>query len=64
MGIGEVFVGYPYLVGQDNGNEYNVNIWWFNKVIRWLGEVLEEYGIKLKCGRMNTGLVGNAQYAA
>jgi len=47
MGIGEVFVGYPYLVGQDNGNEYNVNIWWFNKVIRWLGEVLQEYGIRL-----------------
>jgi Transposase and inactivated derivatives len=41
------FVGYPYLVGQDNGNEYNVNIWWFNKVIRWLKDVLEEYGIRL-----------------
>jgi putative transposase len=47
MGANEVFVGYPYLVSQDDGNEYNVNIWWFNKVIRWLGEVLEEYGIKL-----------------
>jgi len=47
MGVDEVFVGYPYLVGQDNGNEYNVNIWWFNKVIRWLGEVLQEYGIRL-----------------
>ena len=47
MGIGEVFVGYPYMVSQDDGNEYNVNIWWFNKVIRWLGEVLQGYGIKL-----------------
>jgi len=47
MGVDEVFIGYPYLVGQDNGNEYNANIWWFNKVIRWLGEVLQEYGIKL-----------------
>jgi putative transposase len=47
MGVNEVFVGYPYMVSQDDGNEYNVNIWWFNKVIRWLGEVLEEYGIKL-----------------
>ena len=26
MGVNEVFVGYPYLVGQGNGNEYNVNI--------------------------------------
>ena len=24
MGVDEVFIGYPYLVGQDNGNEYNV----------------------------------------
>jgi putative transposase len=47
MGIDEVFVGYPYLVNQDNGNEYNTNIWWFNKITRWLGDVLEEYGIKL-----------------
>jgi len=47
MSVDEVFVGYPYLVSQDDGNEYNVNIWWFSKVIRWLGEVLEEYGVKL-----------------
>ncbi|MFP3316769.1 MAG: transposase [Caldivirga sp.] len=47
MGIDEVFIGYPYLVGQDNGNEYNANIWWFNKIINWLNDVLEEYGIKL-----------------
>jgi putative transposase len=46
MGANEVFVGYPYMVSQDDGNEYNVNIWWFNKVIRWLGEVLQEYGIR------------------
>ena len=47
MGIDEVFVGYPYLVGQDNGNEYNTNVWWFSKIINWLKDVLEEYGIKL-----------------
>jgi putative transposase len=47
MGIGEVFIGYPYLVSQDDGNEYNTNIWWFSKVINWLGDVLEEYSIKL-----------------
>jgi putative transposase len=35
------------MLSQDDGNEYNVNIWWFNKVIRWLGEVLQEYGVKL-----------------
>jgi putative transposase len=47
MGIGEVFVGYPYMVSQDDGNEYNTNVWWFAKIIKWLGEVLQEYGIKL-----------------
>jgi putative transposase len=35
------------MVSQDNGNEYNTNIWWFNKIINWLKDVLEEYGIKL-----------------
>ncbi len=47
MGVYEVFVGYPYLVSQDDGNEYNTNVWWFRRVINWLGDVLEEYGIKL-----------------
>jgi len=47
MGIDEVFVGYPYMVSQDDGNEYNTNVWWFNKIINWLNDVLEEYGIKL-----------------
>ena len=47
MGIDEVFIGYPYMLSQDNGNEYNANIWWFNKITRWLGEVLQEYGIKI-----------------
>ncbi len=47
MGVNEVFIGYPYMLSQDDGNEYNVNIWWFSKVINWLGDVLEEYGIKL-----------------
>jgi len=47
MGVNEVFIGYPYMVNKSNGNEYNANVWWFNKVIRWLGEVLREYGIKL-----------------
>jgi len=47
MGVDEVFIGYPYLVSQDDGNEYNTNVWWFNKIIKWLGDVLEEYGIRL-----------------
>jgi len=47
MGIDEVFIGYPYMVNKSNSNEYNVNIWWFSKIINWLKDVLEEYGIRL-----------------
>jgi putative transposase len=47
MGVNEVFVGYPYLVSQDDGNEYNTNVWWFNKIVNWLKDVLQEYGIRL-----------------
>jgi putative transposase len=47
MGVNEVFIGYPYMVNKSNGNEYNANIWWFNKIINWLKDVLEEYGIRL-----------------
>jgi len=31
MGVNEVFIGYPYMLSQNNGNEYNANIWWFSK---------------------------------
>ena len=47
MGIDEVFIGYPYMVSQNNGSEFNTNVWWYAKVINWLNDVLEEYGIKL-----------------
>jgi putative transposase len=47
MGVDEVFIGYPYMVSQDSGNEYNTNIWWYAKIINWLKDVLEEYGIRL-----------------
>jgi len=46
-GVKRVYLGYPYMISQDNGNEYNTNIWWFRKVSRWLYEVLQEYGIEL-----------------
>jgi len=46
-GVKRVYLGYPYMITQDNGNEYNANIWWFRKVARWLYEVLQEYGIEL-----------------
>jgi len=47
MGVNEVFIGYPYMLSQNNSNEYNANIWWYVKIIKWLSEVLQEYGIKI-----------------
>jgi len=46
-GVKRVYIGYPYMITQDNGNEYNTNTWWFRKVARWLYEVLQEYGVEL-----------------
>jgi len=46
-GVKMVYLGYPYMISQDNGNEYNTNIWWFRKIVGWLYEVLQEYGVEL-----------------
>jgi len=46
-GVSRVYLGYPYMITQDNGNEYNTNIWWFRKLTQWLYDVLKEYGIEL-----------------
>jgi len=46
-GVKRVYLGYPYMISQDNGNEYNTNIWWFRKVSKWLYKVLQEYGVEL-----------------
>jgi len=45
--VKNVYLGYPYMITQDNGNEYNTNIWWFRKLTQWLYDVLKEYGIEL-----------------
>ncbi|MEM3827745.1 MAG: transposase [Conexivisphaerales archaeon] len=47
LGVSEVYVGYPYMVSQDNGNEYNTNVWWYRKILGWLRDAFEEYGVKL-----------------
>jgi len=46
-GVRKVYLGYPYTITQDNGNEILVLYWWFRKVAKWLYEVLQEYGIEL-----------------
>lgn len=46
-GIRRVYMGYPYMIAQDDGNEYNTNIWWYGKLALWLHDTLQEYGIEL-----------------
>jgi len=46
-GVRRVYMGYPYLLTQGNGNEYNTNIWWYRKLALWLYDALQEYGIEL-----------------
>jgi len=29
--VRRVYLGYPFMITQDNGNEHNTNIWWFRK---------------------------------
>jgi hypothetical protein len=30
------------MLSQDNGNEYNTNIWWFRKLVLWIVDVFRE----------------------
>jgi len=46
-GVKRVYMGYPYMITQDNGNEYNTNIWWYRRVTLWLHDTLNECGIEL-----------------
>jgi putative transposase len=32
-GVRKLYIGYPIMLLQNNGNEYNTNIWWFRKIV-------------------------------
>ncbi|MDT7887738.1 MAG: zinc ribbon domain-containing protein [Desulfurococcales archaeon] len=44
-GVRKLYIGYPYMLSQNNGNEYNTNIWWFRKIVLWIADIFMEYGI-------------------
>jgi putative transposase len=44
-GVKKLYIGYPIMLSQDNGNEYNTNIWWFRKIVLWIVDIFMEYGI-------------------
>jgi len=47
-GVRKLYVGYPIMLSQNNGNEYNTNIWWFRKIVLWIVDIFMEYGIEVE----------------
>jgi putative transposase len=47
-GVKKLYIGYPIMLSQNNGNEYNTNIWWFRKIVLWIVDVFMEYGIEVE----------------
>jgi transposase len=47
-GVRKLYIGYPIMLSQNNGNEYNTNIWWFRKIVLWIVDVFREYSIEVK----------------
>jgi putative transposase len=46
LGVSTVYLGYPYLISQDKGNKFTVNIWSYRKLIDAIVNKLHEYGIR------------------
>jgi putative transposase len=47
-GVRKLYIGYPIMLSQDNGNEYNTNIWWYRKIVFWIVDIFMEYGIEVE----------------
>ncbi|MDT7887644.1 MAG: transposase [Desulfurococcales archaeon] len=47
-GVRKLYIGYPIMLTQNNGNEYNTNIWWFRKIVLWIVDIFREYGIDVE----------------
>ena len=46
-GVSVIYVGYPKMISQNNGNFNNVQVWNYGYLLRRLVEVAEEYGINV-----------------
>jgi putative transposase len=47
-GVKKLYIGYPIMLSQDNGNEYNTNIWWYRRIMLWIVDIFMEYGIEVE----------------
>jgi putative transposase len=46
-GVRKLYIGY-IMLSQENGNEYNTNIWWYRKIVLWIVDIFMEYGIDVE----------------
>jgi putative transposase len=47
-GVSKLYMGYPIMLSQGSGNEYNTNIWWYRKIVLWIVDVFRECGIEVE----------------
>jgi putative transposase len=47
-GVRKLYIGYPIMLTQNNGNEYNTNIWWYRRIVLWIVDIFMEYGIDVE----------------
>jgi putative transposase len=47
-GVRKLYIGYPIMLSQNNGNEYNTNIWWYRRIVLWIVDIFMEYGIDVE----------------
>jgi putative transposase len=46
--VEKIYIGYPIMLSQNNGNEYNTNIWWYRKIVLWIVDIFIEYGLDVE----------------
>jgi hypothetical protein len=47
-GVRKLYIGYPIMLSQNNGNKYNTNIWWYKKIVLWIVDIFRDYGIEVE----------------
>jgi putative transposase len=47
-GVRKLYIGYPIMLSQDNGNEYDTNIWRFRRIVPWIVDIFRECGIEVE----------------
>ncbi|MDT7888603.1 MAG: hypothetical protein RQ885_06465 [Desulfurococcales archaeon] len=47
-GVRKLYIGYLYMLSQNNGNEYNTNIWMFRRIVLRIVDIFMEYGIDVE----------------